>query len=111
SVTIDELHAYTFTASGSDSDVPSQSLTFSLSGQPSGASINPTSGVFTWTPGEAQGPNSYTFDVVVSDGTLTDTKSITINVTEVNVAPTLSGVPLSATIDEEALYTFTATGS
>ena len=30
--------------------------------------IDASTGVFTWTPTEAQGPGSYTFDVIVSDG-------------------------------------------
>ncbi len=31
------------------------------------ASINPTTGVFTWMPTEAQGAGTFTFDVVVTD--------------------------------------------
>ncbi len=50
------------------SDLPANTLTFSLSGEPAGASIDPNTGVFTWTPTEAQGPEPYTFDVIVSDG-------------------------------------------
>ncbi len=61
---VDELVELTFTATASDVDVPVQSLLFSLSGEPVGASI--TAGVFTWTPTEAQGPGVYTFDVVVT---------------------------------------------
>src|SRR6185295_1804480 len=109
--TINEEQLYSFTATATDHDDPAQTLTFSLSGQPSGASINPTSGVFNWTPDETQGPGSYTFGVVVSDGDLTDTQSITIVVLDVNEAPTLSGVPTSVTIDELHAYTFTASGS
>jgi len=41
----------TFTATASDSDLPAQSLTFSLDpGAPAGAAIGAGSGVFTWTP-------------------------------------------------------------
>jgi hypothetical protein len=37
--------------SADDPDLPAQSLTFSLeTGAPAGASINPVSGLFTWTP-------------------------------------------------------------
>ncbi|MCC7018063.1 MAG: putative Ig domain-containing protein, partial [Rhodospirillales bacterium] len=35
---------------------PANDLTFSLIGAPLGASIDPDTGVFTWTPTEAQGP-------------------------------------------------------
>ncbi len=49
----------------------SSRLSFSLSGEPAGASIT-AGGDFTWTPTEGQGPGVYTFDVVVSDGIDTD---------------------------------------
>lgn len=58
----------TFTASASDSsDVPANSLTFSLINAPVGASIGSGTGVFTWTPSESQGPNSYNVTVRVTD--------------------------------------------
>ena len=72
-------------ASATDADLPAQTLTFSLIGAPAGASITPN-GVFSWTPSESQGGNSFTFDVVVSDGSLTDSESITVTVNEVNQA-------------------------
>jgi hypothetical protein len=52
-----------FTASDADGDT----LTFSLASGPSNASINPLTGVFTWTPTVAQQDSSYVFKVVVSD--------------------------------------------
>ena len=55
-----------FTATASDPDDPANLLAFSLSGEPAGASIT-AGGVFSWTPTEAQGPGSYTFDVVVTE--------------------------------------------
>src|SRR6185295_1313964 len=110
SATIDEEVAYSFTAVGTDHDIPAQTVTYSLSGAPAGASIN-SSGDFTWTPTEAQGGSAYTFNVIASDGSLSDTKSVTLTVAKVNSAPTLSGVPTSITIDEMAIYTFTASGS
>ena len=80
----------TFTATATDHDLPAQTLSFSLVGAPAGASMT-SGGVFGWTPTEAQGPGSYPFDVVVSDGALTDGETITVTVNEVNVAPVLSG--------------------
>src|SRR5205814_7889680 len=73
--------------------------------------IDSATGVFTWTPTEAQGPGVYAFTVLVSDGQASDSKTIVLTVAEVNVAPVLGGVPSSATIDEEQPYTFTATAS
>lgn len=42
-------------------------VTFSLVDAPSGASINPDTGVFTWTPGESVSPGDYAFSVRVAD--------------------------------------------
>ena len=66
--TVDELSTLTFTAGATDGDIPANTLTYGLSGEPAGASINPATGVFSWTPTEAQGPGTYTFNVTVSDG-------------------------------------------
>jgi hypothetical protein len=51
-----EMAPYTFTATATDPDLPAQTLTFSLVGAPAGAAIDSSSGVFSWTPTEAQGP-------------------------------------------------------
>jgi endonuclease G len=56
------------TAVGSDLDLPAQTLTYSLTGSvPSGASINPSTGAFSWTPTAAQGGHIYTLTVRVTD--------------------------------------------
>jgi hypothetical protein len=100
----------TFTATAGDVDLPEQVLTFTLAEAPAGASIDPISGVFTWTPTEVQGPAEYTFAVVVSDGLLTDAETITVTVNEVNVAPVLGAIG-PQTVAEEVLLTFTATAT
>ncbi len=104
----------TFTATATDSDLPTQTLTFSLDDGtagdvPSPASIT-TAGVFSWTPTEAQGPGTYTFDVCVSDGTLSDCETITVTVAEVNVAPTLTAIG-NKSVNESVNLTFTATAT
>src|ERR1051325_8111119 len=109
--TIPELAAYAFTATATDSDTPAQTLAFSLKDAPTGASIDATTGVFAWTPTEAQGPGGYPFKVRVNDGAATTEAAITLTVDEVNTAPVLAGVPASATIPELAAYTFTATAT
>ena len=106
--TTPEEVAFTFDADATDVDVPAQTLTFSLVDAPAGAAINGTTGVFTWTPTEAQGPGDYTFRVRVSDGTATDEGWVTLRVTEVNKPPVLTGVPAAATIPEMVAYTFDA---
>ncbi len=77
----------TFDANASDTNL-GDTLVFSLTGAPPGASINPASGVFSWTPTEAQGPGTYVFTLRVTDSdALQDTQSVTITVNEVNQAP------------------------
>ena len=109
--TVDELTPLTFTATASDPDVPPQTLTFSLgAGAPAGASINASTGVFTWTPTEAQGPGVYTIRVIVSDSSLTDYEDVSVTVNEVNVAPVLDLIGPKS-VNELELLTFTATAT
>ena len=54
--TINEGATLTLTATATDADSPANTLTYSLvSPSLRGASINLSSGAFTWTPTEAQG--------------------------------------------------------
>lgn len=111
--TIDEEVLFTFTATASDPDIPANTLTFSLVGAPAGAEIDGASGVFTWTPTEAQGPGSYTFTVRVTDDgvpSLGDEEEITITVLEVNRAPVLDPID-DASVDEGSELSFTATAT
>jgi hypothetical protein len=116
--TVAEQTLLTVTNSATDPDAPTNTLTFSLVNPPAGVSINSTSGVLTWLPSESQGPSTNTITVRVTDNNpqavntqqLSDTKSFTVIVTEVNRAPVLTPPP-NATIDELALYTATATAT
>ncbi|HUJ71319.1 MAG TPA: putative Ig domain-containing protein [Verrucomicrobiae bacterium] len=66
-----------FTLSASDPD--SSTLTYSANALPDGASLDPTTGAFTWTPSNTQtGVFSVTF--TVSDGLLTSSQAATITV-------------------------------
>jgi hypothetical protein len=57
-----------FTATATDSDLPGQTLTYSLQGTvPSGAAIGLGNGVFNWTPTTNQGPATYPITVRVTD--------------------------------------------
>ena len=112
--TIAELALLSFNASASDADLPAQPLVFSLAdgveGEvPEGAVIT-AAGAFTWTPTEAQGPGEYTFDVCVSDGVLSDCETITVTVSEVNVAPVLAEIG-DQEVDELDTLEFVATAT
>jgi hypothetical protein len=108
--TVNELSLLTFTASATDVDIPANTLTYSLIGAPAGASIGATTGVFTWTPTEAQGPGTFNFTVRVSDGTLTHEQPVTVTVNETNVAPVLAAIT-ARTVGELVLLTFTASAN
>jgi VCBS repeat-containing protein len=88
---VDEQSVLSLTAGATDADGSAQSLSYSLdSGFPTGAAINSASGVFSWTPTEAQGPGVYPITVRVSDNglpPLSDTRTFTVTVVEVNNAP------------------------
>jgi hypothetical protein len=86
----------TFTVTAIDSDLPVNTLRYSLAGTqndpvPVGAGIDPVTGVFAWTPTEAQGPGSYALTVVVSDGSATDEEVITVTVNKLDRLPVISG--------------------
>ena len=75
---------FTFTAHATDADAPPQSLTFSLDpGAPAGATVDPITGVFTWTPAAAQPYGPYTITLrVLDDGSpvMTDAQTFTLTV-------------------------------
>jgi hypothetical protein len=80
--TVVEGSPLNFTASATDADLPPDPLAFSLINAPSGATIHPGTGAFSWTPDQTQGPASYLFTIRVSDGTLTHDQPVTVSVLE-----------------------------
>jgi hypothetical protein len=111
--TIAELSTLTVTNTASDADLPANILIFSLLSAPSGVNLDPSTGVLTWTPSEAQGPSTNLITVKVTDNgapPLSDTKSFTVVVNEANSAPVLT-VPTDRTIVELSTLTVTNTTS
>jgi len=80
---VDEEKTLSFIVTVTDSTI--EDVQFSLANNPPGTTINPTTGKFTWTPNDAQGGITYTFDVVANAGSLENRQTITINV--INVPP------------------------
>ena len=109
SKSVDELATLSFNATATDGN--NDALEFSLTGTPpSGASINSTSGAFSWTPTELQ-DGSHSVTVRVSDGNGgSDSESITVTVNEVNEDPVLASVG-SKQVNELAALSFTASAS
>lgn len=91
-VTIDEEVPYTFQIVASDLD-PTQTLSYSLTGTvPSGASINPTTGLFSWTPRENQSGITHNFTVRVADnGSPSQAATRTFQITVNEIAKILLG--------------------
>lgn len=78
--TIAKNNTLSFTAIATDAD-KGQKITYSIIGAPAGASINATTGVFTWTPTTV---SNYTFTVRATDNSglkLYDEEKITVSVT------------------------------
>ena len=98
----------TVAAAATDADLPAETLTYSLVAAPAGATLNPTSGVFTWTPSEGDGPGTFPVTIRVTDSAkATDETGFTITVTENNTAPVLA--PITAqSVNEGTLLTVTA---
>src|SRR5439155_198611 len=90
--------------------VPANALTYSLdAGAPAGMRINASSGVLTWTPSEAQGPSTNPVTVRVTDNglpSLSDLKTFTVVVSEVNSAPVLTGIA-NQSVNEGGTLTLT----
>jgi len=103
----DEGTPLTFTVTASDPD--GDNLTFSASNVPTGASFNPSTRVFSWTPAFGDAGNYDVTFTVTDDGTPaeSDSEVVTITVGNVNRPPVLDpigsksvaeGDPLSFTI-------------
>jgi len=106
-----ESQTLVFTNTATDPD--GNALSFSLVGAPTNASIAAATGVFTWTPTEAQGPATNILQVIVTDnGTpnLSATQSVTIVVTEINSSPTLTPIS-NKTVAEGGSVNFTNTAT
>jgi hypothetical protein len=105
-LTIGEMTTLSVTNTASDSDLPPQSLAYSLVNPPAGATIS-TNGIITWTPTEAQGPGTNVITTIVTDSgfpQMTATNSFTVVVTESNSPPILPAQP-DRTINELSLMT------
>lgn len=109
---VNEGDELTFVVTATDDDLPVNNLVYSLeSGAPNGATIDPASGAFRWTPDEQVGGNSIQITVRVTDDTgLTDTQSTTVIVNDVNSSPVLDSIG-DQFVTEGTELTFTATAS
>lgn len=87
--TLTELDPLNWSLPVTDSDVPSQPLSFRRLSGPDGLVIR-TNGVLSWTPSEAQGPATYSVTVAFSDGSIEVTNTVELVVLESNSPPMLT---------------------
>jgi hypothetical protein len=103
-----------FTVSATDGQSPPQILTFSLDpGAPAGASIDPVSGAFTWTPAAEQVPSVNPITVRVQDNgspALSSTRTFTVYAVTGNTAPVLGTIAdKSVLVGQTVSFTVSAT--
>ncbi len=84
---VNESSELRFTVSASDPD-PEDTLSYSAAGLPKGASFDADTREFIWTP-SYDDSGSYSVVFKVSDGSLSDSEAVEINVIHVNRAPVL----------------------
>lgn len=87
------------TLGGSDAETASGSLIYSVTSCPTNISCNVSGTSLTLTPDSNYNGASNSVTVQVSDGSLTDDETFNLNVTAVNDAPTISGIPNQNVVD------------
>jgi hypothetical protein len=108
--TVDENVALQVPLSATDPDrEDSGKLTFSSTNLPQGATLDATSGLFDWTPGYDQS-GQYQIKCTVSDGRLSDSKTMPVTVNHVNRPPLLANIE-NQTVNENTKLSFTISGS
>jgi uncharacterized repeat protein (TIGR01451 family) len=94
--------------------VQNAALTYSLDpGAPAGATIDPNTGAFSWTPAPGQGPANYNITVRVTDNgspSLSNTETFAVTV---NAAPVITAQPQDQNVypGGNATFAVTATGT
>jgi hypothetical protein len=100
--TIAALATLIVTNTATDSDIPSNTLSYTLLAPPTGATID-TNGVISWTPNTGQGPSTNTITTVVTDYNpwavnaqhLSATNSFTVIVTASNAAFKITSITIT----------------
>jgi hypothetical protein len=109
--TISENSIFSYTPVVSDSDVPAQTLTFSLlPGAPPAALFSTSNGQITWSTTEGDGGSSNAFRIVVTDNgspNLSATQTVVVIVTEINSPPVMTGAPTQVTFNEDTSSSIT----
>ncbi|MBE7503058.1 MAG: immunoglobulin domain-containing protein [Verrucomicrobiales bacterium] len=106
---VNEGERMTLQLRATDPDGPDELLRFNLVGiVPEGVGLNSRTGLFSWTPSEAQGPGAYLFRVQLTDSgnpPLSDSTSFSVIVKEVNLPP-IMGPSVTYGVDEGSSVSF-----
>ena len=86
---VTEGNNLSFSVHGTDAN--DDTLTYSATGLPAGATLNATTGLFSWTPGFAQA-GTYSITFSSSDGLAQASRSATVTVQNVNMPPVLTPI-------------------
>jgi DNA-binding beta-propeller fold protein YncE len=103
-LTVPEMQTLNLDITGLDLDA--DSLSFSAQNLPRGAIFDPVTANFTWTPTYDQAGIYSGIIFTVSDGTLTDSRELIVNVTQVNLPPVLESIGPKS-VDEGQTLTIT----
>ena len=101
-----EGSAFSLQLSATDPD--GDTLTYSAVGLPAGATLNPQTGLFTWTPAFGTA-GTYSIPVTVSDGALTSGQTISLTIAQTARAPVLNPLP-DLFVNEGTEIAFTVSG-
>ena len=89
---VDEETELSLSLSATDLDV-GDTLEYSITSGPAGATVDPANGLFSWTPGEVDGPGTESVSVRVVDGNGgSDELTFEVDVVEVNREPVLQSI-------------------
>ncbi len=86
--TVTETQTLRLQLQATDSDIPTNKVTFKLMSAPEGMTVDAVMGWLTWTPTEAQGPSTNSVSVLMTDDTgMGSISSFTVTVEEAKSAP------------------------
>ncbi|MBU6399153.1 MAG: hypothetical protein KGS61_02445 [Verrucomicrobia bacterium] len=99
-IDVDAGASLSLTLTATDPDLPFQTLTWQLGpGTPPGLTLDPVTGLVSWTPTVSQSPSTNLITVIVTDNgkpPMSDTNVFTIVVHKVNHAPVLAPIASQA---------------
>jgi hypothetical protein len=102
---VSEGSPLTFNVQATDSDLPTQKLTYRLVNGPTGLLVT-TNGAVSWTPTEAQGPSTNRVRIGVTDGVANISQEFDVIVVERNQSPVWTN-PGTRRVTEGLQLTFT----